>query len=86
MSQPVEDAIFRLLADKAPGESISPEEVAKAVEPERWSRLFGHVRTTAINMAREGRIEIIRHNKKVDPESFKGVYRLRLPAAEEETP
>ncbi|MCC7266724.1 MAG: DUF3253 domain-containing protein [Caulobacteraceae bacterium] len=79
MSQPVEDAIFRLLEGKAPGKSISPEEVAKAVEPERWSRLFGHVRTTAINLAREGRIEITRHNKPVDPENFKGVYRLRLP-------
>ena len=83
MSQPVEEAIFRLLEGKALGKSISPEEVAKAVEPERWSRLFGHVRTTAINLAREGRIEILRHNKPVDPESFKGVYRLRLPVPEE---
>ena len=79
MSQPIEDAIFDLLKDKAPGKSISPEDVAKAVEPERWSRLFGHVRTTAVNLAREGRIEILRHNKRVDPENFKGVYRLRLP-------
>ena len=83
MSQPIEDAIFDLLKDKAPGKSISPEDVAKAVEPERWSRLFGHVRTTAVNLAREGRIEILRHNKPVDPENFKGVYRLRLPVPEE---
>jgi len=83
MSQPIEDAIFNLLKDKAPGKSISPEDVAKAVEPERWSRLFGHVRTTAVNLAREGRIEILRHNKPVDPESFKGVYRLRLPVPDE---
>lgn len=83
MSQPIEDAIFHLLKDKAPGKSISPEDVAKAVEPERWSRVFGHVRTTAVNLAREGRIEILRHNKPVDPESFKGVYRLRLPVPEE---
>ena len=83
MNQPIEDAIFHLLKDKAPGKSISPEDVAKAVEPERWSRLFGHVRTTAVNLAREGRIEILRHNKPVDPENFKGVYRLRLPVPDE---
>jgi hypothetical protein len=36
------------------------------------------VRTNAIELAREGKIVILRHNKPVNPEKFRGVYRLRL--------
>ncbi|PTT79971.1 DUF3253 domain-containing protein, partial [Pseudomonas sp. HMWF010] len=37
----------------------------------------GHVRTNAIELARAGTIVILRHNKPVNPEKFRGVYRLR---------
>ena len=81
MSEAVETAIFALLAEVAPGKSISPEAVARTVEPERWQRVLGHVRAVARGLARDGRVVILRHNKPADPEDFKGVYRLRLPAA-----
>jgi hypothetical protein len=38
VSDPVETAIFDLLARTAPGKSISPEDVARAVDPEGWRR------------------------------------------------
>jgi hypothetical protein len=80
MSAEVETAIFDLLAAKAaPGKSISPEEVARAVDPEGWRRLLGHVRAVARGLARQGKLIVLRHNKPADPEDFKGVYRLRLP-------
>jgi hypothetical protein len=79
MSTAVEDAIFQLLAGVAPGKSVSPEEVARAVDPEGWRRLLGQVRATAVGLARQDRLVITRHNKPADPETFKGVYRLRLP-------
>lgn len=79
MTQAVEDAILSLLAKAPPGKSIAPEEVARAVEPERWQRVLGHVRAVARGLARQGRIVILRHNKPADPDDFKGVYRLRLP-------
>jgi hypothetical protein len=82
MSEHVETAIFDLLAKVAPGKSISPEDVARAVEPERWRRLMGHVRGTAIGLARQGRLVITRHGKPADPEDFKGVYRLKLPGTD----
>ena len=90
MSAQVETAIFDLLAKAAPGKSISPEEVARAVDPEGWRRLLGHVRATAVGLARQDRLVITRHGKPADPETFKGVYRLRLPqpagvGVEEET-
>jgi hypothetical protein len=79
MSAQVEAAIFDLLAKVAPGKSISPEEVARAVDAEGWRRLLGHVRAVAVGLARQGRLVITRHGKPADPDDFKGVYRLRLP-------
>jgi hypothetical protein len=80
MSAEIETAIFDLLGAKiAPGKSISPEEVARAVDPEGWRRLLGHVRAIARGLARQGALVILRHNKPADPGDFKGVYRIRMP-------
>ncbi len=79
MTSPIEDAILSLLADLAPGKSIDPANVARIILPERWQRALGQVRSTAVGMARQGQVVILRHNKPADPDSFKGVYRLRLP-------
>ena len=78
MSSPIEDVILFQLANLPAGKSIDPMGVAKAVEPDRWQRLLGHVRNTAIDLAKQGRLVILRHNKPVDPTKFRGVYRLRL--------
>ena len=79
MSLEIETAIFDLLAKAAPGKSVSPEEVARAADPEAWRRILGHVRAVARGLARQGKVVILRHNKPADPDTFKGVYRLRLP-------
>ena len=36
------------------------------------------MRTNAIELARDGKVVILRHNKPVNPEKFRGVYRIRL--------
>ena len=79
--EPIEAAIFELLAAVAPGKSISPEEVAKAVDPEGWRRQLSRVRGVAVGLARAGRLVITRHGKPADPDDFKGVWRMRLPEA-----
>lgn len=79
MTSPIEDAILSQLADLPAGKSIDPANVAKIILPERWQRALGQVRSTAIGMARAGQVVILRHNKPANPDSFKGVYRLRLP-------
>ena len=78
----VEETILAMVADLQPGKSLDPTIVAHAAAPDdpRWRRLLPHVRTTAIGLARQGKLVILRHNKPVDPElPVKGVYRLRLP-------
>lgn len=83
MSVNMEAVILEILGNLAPGKSASSEEVARAADPERWRRLTGHVRGAARGLARQGRIVITRHGKPADPDTFKGVYRLRLPMAGE---
>ena len=39
------------------------------------------VRAVAVRLAREGRIEIRRKGKAVDPANFKGIYRIGLPSS-----
>lgn len=77
---PIADTAFALLAQRAAGKSICPSEVARALDPEGWRRLMPQVRATAVGLARAGRLEITRHGRPVDPDAFKGVYRLRLPS------
>lgn len=79
MSAEVEAAIFDLLAKLPAGKSVSPEEVARAVDPAGWRRELGKVRPVAVGLARAGKLVITRHGKPADPEKFKGVWRMRLP-------
>lgn len=79
MTSPIETTIFDLLAGRERGKTICPSEAARAVDPEGWRRLMPQVRSTAIGLARQGRLVITRHGKPADPDDFRGVYRLRLP-------
>ena len=83
MTSPIEATIFTLLTARGPGKSICPSEAARVVDAEGWRRLLPQVRGVAVGLARAGRLEITRHGKAVDPDRFKGVYRLRLPATQE---
>ena len=47
MSDAIETAIFDLLARVPAGKSVSPEDVARAADPEGWRRSLGHVRAVA---------------------------------------
>lgn len=72
--------ILRQTAARDAGRSICPSEVARALLPEgdTWRRLMGPIRAAAVDLAREGRIEILRKGKPIDPDQeIRGVIRLR---------
>jgi hypothetical protein len=76
----IQETIVRLLNAAGFGHSISPTEVARELKPgNEWNTLMPAVRRAAIGMAVEGRLVIYRKGKPVDPNDFKGVYRLGLP-------
>jgi hypothetical protein len=76
---PIDEMIFKLLGEIPPGKSLAPEDVARALDAEGWRRVLPQVRTAAVGLARQGRLVILRHNKPADPDTFKGVWRMRAP-------
>lgn len=71
--------------------SISPTDAARAVAaalmpncgPDAWHTYLAPIRRSAVALARDGRIEILRKGKPVDPTGVKGVIRLRIAAPTE---
>lgn len=79
MSEPaIRDAILALTAARGAEKSICPSEVARALSPEDWRPLMARIRREAAALAQEGRIDILRKGKPVDPATeIRGVIRLR---------
>jgi hypothetical protein len=76
----IETAILTLLAAAGAGRTVSPTDAARALEPGAdWHLLMPAVRRAAVKLALDGRIVITRKGRPVDPNDFKGVYRLGLP-------
>lgn len=75
----LEDVILQLTAQRGEAKSICPTEAARAYGGETWRKHLHEVRRTAQRLAREGRLVILRKGKPVDPDDFKGVYRLKAP-------
>jgi len=80
----IEQAILDLLARQEPGRTISPMDVARALgsdHPDDWGPLMQPVRRAAVKLMKEGKLLITRKGRAVDPDDFRGVYRIILPGA-----
>ena len=78
----IEETMLRLATERGAGKTICPSEVARALggpHPDGWSPLMQPVRRVAVRLAHEGRIAILRKGRPVDPDDFRGIYRLALP-------
>jgi hypothetical protein len=75
----IEAAILAVLARSAPGKAVDPTEVARALggdHPEGWGPLMQPVRRSAVKLMKEGRVVILRKGRPVDPDDFRGIYRI----------
>lgn len=78
----IEARILALLAGSGPGKTIAPFDVGRALagsHPDQWGPLMQPIRRAAVKLMKEGRIVILRKGRPVDPDDFRGVYRLALP-------
>ncbi|MGL5139080.1 MAG: DUF3253 domain-containing protein [Beijerinckiaceae bacterium] len=77
-----EKTILDLVAAREPDKTICPSEAARAIagnDPDAWGKLMQPIRRAAVELAKEGRLIITRKGKIVDPDDFRGVYRLGAP-------
>ncbi len=70
-------AMLQIAAERGPDKSLCPTDVARAVSAEDWRPLLGAVRKVAADLARQGKIEILRKGKPINPDEMRGVIRLR---------
>lgn len=75
----LEGAILELLTRRSKGASICPSEAARLLESEeaRWRPLLEPARSAARRLARQGRIEILKGGRRIDPDEVRGPIRLR---------
>ncbi|MDE3176436.1 MAG: DUF3253 domain-containing protein [Pseudomonadota bacterium] len=79
---PLADTLIALCVEAGPARTVCPTDAAKAFAAARgedalgWRSHLQDVRRTAVKLAREGRLVIYRKGKPVDPDDFRGVYRL----------
>ena len=81
----IEDTTLRLLAKAGLGKTISPMDVAVALssnDEKEWRKLMTQVKLASKRLASSGQIDLLRHNKPVPVAELRGLYRMRLPAAE----
>lgn len=87
-SPTLERVILELCAQTRPGRTIDPTDAAQAFAAARgegelaWRSHLQGVRRAAVQLAQAGRLVIYRKGKPVDPQDFRGVYRLGAPSAE----
>lgn len=82
----IEHAILALLARQEPGRTVSPMDIARTLgsdHPDDWGPLMQPVRRAAVKLMKEGRLLITRKGRPVDPDDFRGVYRLSLPSGDQ---
>lgn len=73
----VVETILQLCAADEDG-VVRPEDVAMELYPEDWQSLTKRIRLIARQLAEAGHIIILRKGQPVDPNDFKGVYRLQI--------
>jgi hypothetical protein len=79
--------LLRLAGERAPDKTLDPAEVARALggpHPDGWGPLMQPIRRAVIDLAKEGRLIILRKGKPIAPADLKGIYRLRLPAPDQQ--
>ena len=76
------ETILRLATERGDERTLGPMDVARALggdHPDGWGPLMQPIRRVAVQLMKDGRLVITRKGRPVDPDDFRGVYRLRLP-------
>lgn len=76
------ETILRLATERGDEHTLGPMDVARALggdHPDGWGPLMQPIRRVAVQLMKDGRLVITRKGRPVDPDDFRGVYRLRLP-------
>ncbi|GGD39194.1 DUF3253 domain-containing protein [Aureimonas glaciei] len=75
----IAELIATMIAERGADKTVCPSEVARAIagpDETKWRLLMHPIRVEAVKMAKAGALTIRRKGRVVDPDGFKGIYRL----------
>jgi hypothetical protein len=78
----IEREILRLVSERGAAKTLAPMDVARSLagdHPDGWGPVMPAIRRAAVRLMKAGQIVIYRKGRPVDPDDFKGVYRIGLP-------
>jgi hypothetical protein len=78
-NETLEEAVLRLARERGEADGICPSEVARDIASKAgldWKSLLLEVRATAVRLAKRRDIAILRNGEPVDPDRFRGLYRI----------
>ena len=84
----IEERLLALLDGRGPGKTLGPMDVPRAIggdHPDGWGPLMQPIRRVAVRLMKQGRVVLLRKGRPVDPDDFRGVYRIALPGYGEGT-
>lgn len=84
LDQALEDRILQLLADRDPGKTICPSDVARSLhadlrqsDPDGWRALMQPTRDAAARLVAAGEVVVTRAGEVVDVREARGPVRIR---------
>lgn len=79
MRAAISDTILDMVRQRGADKTVCPSEVARALagpDEKKWRLLMTPIRAAAVELAQRQEITIRRKGRIVDPNDFKGIYRL----------
>lgn len=79
--------IMEMTLERGGSKTVCPSEVARAIagsNEKDWRLLMAPIRSAAVALANEGRVLIRRKGRIVDPDDFRGIYRIGLPETDDQ--
>ena len=76
----IEEAILKLLADRAADATICPSEAARAVDADGWREIMEATREAARRLVARGEVVLVQGGHVVDPSLATGPIRIRKTA------
>ncbi len=81
----IKRVIMNMALERGALKTFCPSEVARHIagnHPDQWGVLMIPIRRVAVELMKKGELLILRKGEIVDPDHFKGVYRLSYPHQE----
>lgn len=85
LDQALEDRILQLLAERDPGKTICPSDVARSLhadlseaDPDGWRELMQPTRSAAARLVAAGEVVVTQAGAEIDVTQARGPVRIRL--------